>query len=120
MLELAQIMRLLDIANAATQKGLVLEARVIYEKVLELMPGHAPARIGLAMGHLAVDDFQKAEDILRAVLCEKKGDPEARAALGLCLQLAGRQDEAREILAPLAEEDGPSARMAATLLAQLD
>ena len=120
MLEHAQIVRLLDIANAGCHRGLVQEARSIYNNVLVLMPGHSPARIGLAMSHLVVDDFEKAEEILREVLAENAADAEARATLGLCLSLAGRKDEAREYLAPLASEEGTSASLASSLLPCLD
>jgi len=120
MLEHSQIARLLDIANAGCRKGMVHEARIIYEKVLVMMPGHAPARIGLAMSYIAVDDFSTAETMLRELLAENSDDAEASVMLGFCLLLAGRKDEAREILVPLAETEGPGAALAASLLPQLD
>ena len=55
MLEHSQIVRLLDIANAGCRRGLIQEARNIYENVLVVMPGHSPARIGLAMSHIACE-----------------------------------------------------------------
>lgn len=119
MLNDSQIVRLLDIANAGCHHGHVQDARTVYENVLLLRPGHAPARIGLAMSHIVVDDFAKAEELLRAVLAENENDADARAALGLCLMLSQRHDEARDMLAPLEGVDGPGAKLAGSLLEQL-
>lgn len=119
MLEHSQIARLLDIANAGCHRGLIQEARTIYENVLVLKPGHSPARIGLALSHLVIDEFEKAEEILREVLAENAVDAEARAMLGLCLTLAGKKDDAREYLDTLASEENESARLASSLLTSL-
>lgn len=109
--------RLLDIANAGCARGHVVPARVIYEGLLSLDPGMAPASIGLAMSHLVVNEFDASEKILRdTVLAADPSDQEARAVLGLCLTLAGQREAAEEVLAPLAREDGPRAELAATLL----
>lgn len=119
MLEDSQITRLMDIANAGCHKGMVVQARTIFNSVLELRPGHVPARIGMAMSHIVVSEFDKAEEILRAVI-DESGDADASAALGLCLTLADRKDEAREVLDPLAEGEGSAAALAASLLEQMD
>ena len=57
--------RLLDIANAGCSKGLVVEARSIYEGLLSLDPGMAPASIGLAMSHIVLNEFDAGEELLR-------------------------------------------------------
>ena len=120
MLEHAQIVRLLDIANAGCHRGLVREARTIYESVLVLRPGHVPARIGLALSHIVVDEFDKAEALLNAVLTERPDDAEARGLLGLCLSLSGRKDEARTVLEDMQDCEGACARLASSLLEQMD
>ena len=116
MLEESQIVRLMDIANAGCHKGAVLEARTIYEAVLLLKPGHVPALIGQAMSHLVLNDFAKAEDMLRAVIAEHPDDADAKAMLGLCLSLAGRKEDAREVLEPLLDDTGSASALASSLL----
>lgn len=119
MLTDSQIARLLDIANAGCHKGIVLEARTIYDGVLSVRPGHIPALIGQAFSHLVVGEYEQAEDMLRSnVLSEHPEDADARAMLGLCLLLADRKDEAREILEPLSEEEGKASGLARSLLEQ--
>lgn len=120
MLEHAQIVRLLDIANAGCHRGMVLEARTIYESVLVLKPGHVPARLGMALSHIVVDEFDKAEALLKAVLDERPDDTEARSLLGFCLSLAGRNEEARPVLEALRDAEGSGTSLAADLLARMD
>ncbi len=119
MLEDSQISRLMDIANAGCHKGMAAQARTIYNSVLELRPGHVPARIGMAMSHIVVSEFDKAEQMLRALL-DEGFDADAAAALGLCYTLADRKDEARDVLEPLAEGHGEAAALAAALLESMD
>ncbi|MBE1424191.1 Flp pilus assembly protein TadD [Desulfomicrobium macestii] len=109
--------RLLDIANAGCSKGLVVEARAIYEGLLTLDPEMAPANIGLALSHIVLNEFTEGEELLREkVLAADPADQEARAMLGLCLTLAGRCNDAEDILEPLSREGGPRAELATTLL----
>ena len=119
MLSNEQITRLLDIAGAGCHKGMVLEARAIYDAVLTLREGFAPARIGKAVSHLVVDEFAEAEEQLRAVLNANPADADATAYLGMTLWLAGRRDEAADVFRPLAEGEGPAAALAAKMLEQL-
>ena len=120
MLTDSQIVRLLDIANAGCHKGMVMEARTIYEGILAVLPGHAPALIGRALSHIVIGEYGQAETILRSeVLSENPDDAEGRVMLGLCLFLADRKDEAEEILQPLAEEEHSSAELAKSLLEQI-
>lgn len=120
MLTDSQIARLLDIANAGCHKGMVLEARTIYDGVLAVHPKHVPALIGQALSHIVIGEYEEAEKQLRdSVLSEHPEDADARATLGLCLCLADKKDEAREILAPLSEEQGEAAALARSLLEQL-
>lgn len=120
MLTDSQIARLLDIANAGCHKGLVLEARTIYDGVLALRPGHVPALIGQALSHIVIGEYDKAEDLLKnQVLGEHPDDADAKVMLGLCLSLADRKDEASEILKTLTDQEGSSADLARSLLAQM-
>ncbi|WP_446424036.1 tetratricopeptide repeat protein [Mailhella sp.] len=120
MLEPSQTVRLLDIANAGCHRGLVQEARTIYESILVLKPGHVPARIGLALSRIVVDEFAEAEALLRALLDEQPRDAHVRSMLGLCLSLSGRKDEARTVLEDVKDSEGAGARLAASLLEQMD
>ena len=120
MLTDSQIVRLLDIANAGCHKGMVMEARTIYEGILAVLPGHAPALIGRALSHIVIGAYGQADTILRSeVLSENPDDAEGRVMLGLCLFLADKKDEAEEILQPLAEEEHSSAELAKSLLEQI-
>ena len=119
MLTDSQIVRLLDIANAGCHKGLIKEARTIYDGVLTLRPGHVPALIGRALSHIVLDDFSNAESQLRAILADHTEDPDALGTLGLCLFLSGQKDEARDILTSLAGGEGNAAALASALLKQM-
>ena len=121
MLTDSQIVRLLDIANAACHKGLVLDARTIYDGVLAVRPGHVPALIGQALSHIVIGEYDKAEDLLRTqVLAGTPEDADAKVMLGLCLCLADRKDEARQILQELIDGQEKSADLARSLLEQME
>ena len=121
MLTDAQITRLLDIANAGCHKGMVLEARTIYDGVLAVRPGHVPAIVGQALSHIVIGEFAQAETLLRdGVLAGHPDDAEANAMLGLCLCLAGRKEEAREVLRPLSESQNSAAALACSLLESME
>lgn len=91
-----QMARLLDLANLACQKGLVGEARTIFQAVLALRPGFAPALVGLAFSHVVVDDFDTALTILDQVLADNAADADALAMRGLACLLAGRRGDAEQ------------------------
>ncbi len=119
MLSESQIRRLLDIANAACHKGNAADARIIYDGVLALRPGFAPARIGMALSHIVVNEFEKSEELLKAVLEENPDDVDAQVMLGLCYVLAGRGEEAETVLTPVAEGREPASELASSLLESL-
>ena len=83
MLTAKEVTRLLDIANAGVNKGQIALARKVYEGILAGRPDHAPTLISLALSHVAVSEYDRAEEL---------------AYLGLAAKLAGRDDEAEEIL----------------------
>ena len=119
MLTNAEVTRLLDIANAGVQKGQVALARTVYNGILECRPDHIPTLISLAMSHLAVGEYDDAETVLRdKVLSQNPDDPDGLAYLGLNAFLAGRKDEAAEILAKV-PEDTPAGNLAKNLLESL-
>ena len=89
MLTEKDVARLLDIANAGINHGEIAEARVICEGILAARPQHIPTRITLAVSHAAVGEFEKAEELLLAVLAEHPDDADALAYLGLSYHLAG-------------------------------
>ena len=117
MLTDSQIARLLDIANAGCHKGMPLKARTIYDGVLAVRPGHVPALIGQALSHITIGEYEQAETILRdSVLSKHPDDADALTMLGLCYCLAGKKEEAQELLQPLADGDDTSASLARSLL----
>lgn len=118
MLDAAQIVRLIDIANAGCHKGMVLEARAIYNSILEIKPDHVPASIGLALSHIVLSDFAKAEEMLRDILLKNHEESEARALLGFCFFLQKKQEEARQELLQITETEQGFA-FASTLLKQM-
>lgn len=121
MLTDSQITRLLDIANAGCHKGLVLQARAIYDGVLAVRPGHVPALIGQALSHIVIGEYDEAEKLLcDGILSEHPDDADAKAMLGLCLCLADKKEEARAVLSPLVENDGQNAELARSLLENMD
>lgn len=120
MLTDAQIQRLLDVANAACHKGYVEDARTVYEGVLAVKPGFAPALIGQALTHVVVDDFDGAASILQdEVLRDRPDDADALSLLGLSCMLAGRHDEARAVLVRV-PEGCPAGEMARNILAEME
>jgi len=89
---------LAEIGFCAVSMGNMLPARTIFEGLEAARPGHEAPRMGLAMSHYMVDEFEAAETILRGLMRDK---PEFRLAgvhLALCLILAGRKDEAVPLL----------------------
>ena len=116
MVEESTIVRLMDIANAACHKGKVFEARTIFDNILVIKPGHVPALIGLALSHLVVNDFAKAEAMLREILAKNEGDADAQAMLGLCLTLMKREEEATALLEPLKDNPDSAGGLARSLL----
>ncbi|MGN1208706.1 MAG: tetratricopeptide repeat protein [Duodenibacillus sp.] len=120
MLTDSEVRRLLDIANAGVQKGLVSQARRVYEGILANRPAHVPTLISLAMSQMAVGEYSDAEATLRdKVLAEHPEDDDALAYLGLNAFLAGRPDEARDILVKVTP-DSTAGTMAQNLLEKIN
>ncbi len=99
-----EVARLLDVANAGVNKGQVQLARTVYEGILAGRPGHAPTLISLALSHIAVGEFARAEEILKdEVLALRSDDPDALVYLGLAAKLDERPEEAAAIFARVPE-----------------
>ncbi len=118
MLTQTEVTRLLDIANAGLHKGAVSQARTIYEGVLAGHPGHVPTLISLALSHIVVDDFAKADEILAGVLEGNPEDDDALVYLGLSQKLQQKTDEARETLGRV-DPETTAGKLAASLLETL-
>ena len=116
MLEASHIARLMDIANAACHKGMVSEARTIFNSILVIKPGHVPALIGLSLSLIVVNELSKAEDMLRDILASHADDVDAQAMLGFCLFLMKRKDEATALLEPLKDNSDSAGGLARSLL----
>lgn len=112
MLTERQIARLLDLANLACQKGMIGEGRSIFQAVLAIRPGFAPALVGLAFSHIVVDDFDGALTLLDKVLA---ADADALAMRGLACMLAGRREEAEQAFAGI-PQDCAAAAMARAVM----
>ena len=97
-LETKDLQTLAEIGFSAVSTGNMLPARVIFEGLAAARPGHEAPRMGLAMSHYMVNEFEKAEDILRELMRDKPGFRLAGVHLALCLILAGRKAEARPLL----------------------
>ena len=120
MLTDSEVQRLLDIANAGVQKGLIAQARRVYEGILVNRPEHVPTLISLAMSKMAVGEYAEAEATLREkVLTDHPEDADALAYLGLNAFLAGRPDEARGILEQV-PAGTPAGTMAQNLLEKIN
>jgi hypothetical protein len=93
-LEKKDLQTLAEIGFCAVGMGNMLPARTIFDGLAAARPGHEAPLMGLAMSHYMVDEFEKAEKILRDLMRDKPDFRLAGVHLALCLILAGRKDEA--------------------------
>ena len=101
MLEEKDLRTLAEVGFCAVSMGNMLPARTIFEGLAAVRPGHEAPRMGLAMSHYMVNEFEAAEDILRGLRLDKPDFRLADVHLALCLVLAGRKDEAWPLLQEL-------------------
>jgi hypothetical protein len=85
----------------------MLPGRVIFEGLAAARPGHEAPRMGLAMSHYMIDEFEAAEEILRGLMRDKPDFRLAGVHLALCLILAGRRDEAVPLLREAEKDQDP-------------
>ena len=97
-LEKNDLQTLAEIGFLAVSMGNMLPARTIFEGLAAARPDHEAPRMGLAMSHYMVNEFDQAENILRGLMRDKPDFHLASVHLALCLFLAGRKDEAVPLL----------------------
>ena len=97
-LETSDLQTLAEIGFCAVSTGNMLPARTIFEGLAAARPGHEAPRMGLAMSHYMVNEFEAAEDILRGLMRDKPDFRLAGVHLALCLILADRKEEAVPLL----------------------
>ena len=90
-LEEKDLQILAELGFCAVGMGNMLPARTIFNGLLAARPGHEAPRMGLAMSHYMVDEFEAAESILRELMRDK---PEFRLS-GAHLALARQQGQWR-------------------------
>lgn len=111
-----EIKRLLDIASVGSHKGFGHDARTIFEVILAQNPEHSGAKLGLAHNCITVNEFDKAETLLKEVIAAHAEDFDAKALLGLCYTLAGKKDEAKPFLEEAKNSGCASKELAEALL----
>jgi len=79
------------------QTGRSAEARIRYQKALDLAPGEPSVLSNLAMSHMLEDNLPAAEEFLRQAVNHPAADSRVRQNLALVVGLQGRFDEARQI-----------------------
>ena len=108
MLEEKDLRTLAELGFCAVSMGNMLPARTIFEGLLAARPGHEAPRMGLAMSHYMVNEFEAAEDILRGLMRDKPDFRLAGVHLALCLILADRKGEAVPLLQDAEKYEDPS------------
>jgi cytochrome c-type biogenesis protein CcmH/NrfG len=88
----------------ACNYGLADEAKQIFDALHSTAPDRVGPMIGQAMACAAAGDFTAAVKRLKdEVLKDNPDDNDAKAYLGLVYHLDGKNDEAKKVLQPLAE-----------------
>jgi tetratricopeptide (TPR) repeat protein len=72
------------------------QAKACYEKALNLSPNSANVNYQAGVFYAAAEDYDRAEQLLRAALASRPGDPETLEALAGVLDSQSRHDEALE------------------------
>ncbi|MDR1546858.1 MAG: tetratricopeptide repeat protein [Deltaproteobacteria bacterium] len=111
--------KLLEIGLFGAHSGQVLQARNVFEGLLQAAPELTTPKTGLAFCHLVINEFEAAEKGFRQVLATRPDDVEAQALLALTLGLTGRVGEAEPLLAKLRGGAGPVAELAKQLASSL-
>jgi Flp pilus assembly protein TadD len=97
-LEAEDLQLLAEIGFCGVSMGNMLPARKIFNGILAERPGHKAPRMGIAMSHYMVDEFEQAETILKGLISEDPAFDLAKAHLALTYLLAGKREEARPLL----------------------
>jgi hypothetical protein len=107
-LESNDLKTLAEIGFCAVSMGNMLPARTIFEGLAAARPDHETPRMGMAMSHYMVDEFEAAENILRDLMRDKPDFRLANVHLALCLILAGRKNEAVPLLQEAEKHKDPA------------
>ena len=113
-----ELRELMSIGLHAAFNGRVEPALRLFDALGRLRPGESFPRIGTAQALLAARRFDQAVRLLEATLAEQPEDDAVRVMLGLALQVALRESQGRQVLAPLleADRDAQASRLACELL----
>lgn len=103
---------LVETGFAACMQGKVLQARRIFENLLDYEVS-TPAILGLAFSYLVVDDFDKGDGLLES-LDQNSDDVKAFKVFSLVLQR--KADEAYSLYETIVNKDLPSAVLAKNCL----
>ena len=114
-LEKDELQKLVDIAFAGCSKGRVPEARTVFSKILEAVPGYTPAKVGLAFTHVVVDDFPPADEMLTDLLGEDPDNDDARGFLVLSKFLQKDGDAVDALMGEFRDHDSAGYRLASSL-----
>lgn len=85
-----------NLAVAYFYSGQFDQAVAAYRQTLELGDPQTPILLGLADSHMRLRNFQRAENVLRAVVREESGNPIAQERLAVVLFQQQRFEESRQ------------------------
>lgn len=107
---------LLDVGFAACSRGVVAEARRIFDGILSAFPDNVSARVGQAFVLVVTDQFTGAEEILNEVLDQDPANDDARGFLALSKYLQKDTEALDEQMTRFADTSSSGYRLAASLL----
>ncbi len=107
---------LLDVGFAACSRGVVAEAKRVFDGVLAAFPDNVSARVGRAFVLVVTDQFTGAEEILNDILEQDPGNDDARGFLALSKYLQKDSDALGEQMTRFADTTSSGYRLAASLL----
>ncbi|MDR1578587.1 MAG: tetratricopeptide repeat protein [Deltaproteobacteria bacterium] len=110
------ISTLLDIGLFGAHSGFVVPARELFQSLLNSWPHLSTAKIGLALARLVVNEFEEAENSLKAILAEEPDNFGAIALLGLLAKMTGRTQEAELYLNQASQGPEPYGQLAKVAL----
>ena len=96
-LEKEKISALIQIGFAGCAKGQIFQARRLFEGLLCADSELVGAKIGLAFSYIVVDDFDKADQILDALLVSHSDDADVKAMKVFSLALQKKSEEAKKL-----------------------
>ena len=107
---LADILAARGAGDAALQQDRLEDARVEYQRLVQMVPAEAAGYAGLGLTALKAADYETAEENLLEALERSPEDPELALALAALRTEMGAFDEARELLDGTLAADSAHAR----------